>query len=122
MLLAMAVVVFKVIALVFQRVEGCVFDFPPGATTSHEVKDIPFGHPQVGDPAEVLDLVLAELPVLDKIDSYLRVRRIERDIVDKTKAMDHACGAVVPLISGDVPRVLRGLDVLEQRGMITSFD
>jgi hypothetical protein len=98
MLHAMPIIVFKVIALVFQRVEGLVFDFPPGATSSHEVKDIAFGHPQVGDPAEVLDLVLAPLSVLDKIDPHLRVRRIEGDIIEKAKPMDQPCGAVVPFI------------------------
>src|SRR4051812_4397178 len=96
MLLAMAVVVLKVIALVFQGIEGLVFNFPPGATSSHEVKDIPLGHPQVGDPAKVLALVSAHLPVLDKIDPHLRVRRIEGDIIEKAKPMDQPGGAVVP--------------------------
>ena len=63
MLLAMSVVGLKVITLVFQGVYCLVFDFPPGATAPHEVKGMPFGHPQIGDPAEVLDLVLAYLPV-----------------------------------------------------------
>ena len=87
MLLAMPIVVLKVIALVFQRVEGLIFDLPPGAPTSHEVKDIPFGHPQVGDPAEVLDPISAYLPVLDKIDPHLRVRRIEGDVIEEAKPM-----------------------------------
>jgi hypothetical protein len=118
MLLAMPIVVLKVIALVFQRVEGLIFDLPPGSPTPHEVKDIPFGHSQVGDPAEVLDLVLAHLPVLDKIDPHLYVRRIEGNVIAKTKPMHQPCGAVVPFIRGDAPSVLCGLDLLEHIGMI----
>ena len=39
-LLAMPVVVLKVLALVFQRIEGFVFDLPPGSSPSHETKDV----------------------------------------------------------------------------------
>jgi hypothetical protein len=35
--------------------------------------------------------------------------------------MDHPCGAVVSLLCGDAPGVLRGLDLLEERGMIAFF-
>ena len=34
----------RALALVFQGIEGLVFDFPPGATSPHEGKDIPFVH------------------------------------------------------------------------------
>src|SRR5215471_7396226 len=56
MLLAMAVVVLKVIALVFERIEGLVFDFPPGSPPSHEMIHIALTHADVGHPAPVLDL------------------------------------------------------------------
>jgi hypothetical protein len=36
--------------------------------------------------------------------------------------MDHACGAVVPLIISHTSGVLCPLYLLEQRGMITGFD
>ena len=35
--------------------------------------------------------------------------------------MHQPCGAVVPFIRGDTPSVLRGLDLLEQIGMIAFF-
>ena len=73
----MPVVVLKVIALVFQRIEGFVFDLPPGSSTSHETKDVALVHPQVRHPTEVLDLVMTNFPVLDEIDPYVRVRSIE---------------------------------------------
>ena len=121
MLLAMPLVGLTVIALVFQRVEGLICDLPPGSPTPHEVQDIPFGHPQVGDPADVLDLVLVHLPVCDKMDPHLYVRRIEGDVIEKTKPMHQPCGAVVPFIRGNAPSVLRGLALLEQIGMIAFF-
>jgi hypothetical protein len=83
---------------------------------------MPFGYSQVGDPAEVVDLVLAYLPVLDKIDPYLRVRRIEGDVIEKAKPMDQPCGAVGALICGNAPGLLRSLACLEQSGMIAGFD
>ena len=121
MLRVMAVIVLKGVALVFQGMEGLVCDFPAGATSSHEVKDIP-SHPQVGDPAAVLALVVAHRPGRDKIDPHLRVRRLEGDIIEQAKSMDQPCGAVVPFIRGHAPGVLRGLALLEQRGMIACFD
>jgi hypothetical protein len=95
MLLAMAVVVFKIIPLVFQRIERFVFDLPPGASSPHEVKDVALAHAQVRHPTEVLNLAIADLPVLDKIDPYVDVRGIEWHIIDKPKAMDHLGSAVV---------------------------
>ena len=61
-LLAMTVVVLKVIALIFQRIEGLIFDLPPRPPTAHEGIDIAFAHPQVSHPTEVLDLVLRPSP------------------------------------------------------------
>jgi len=67
MLLTMPIVVFKMIALVFQRIERFVFDLPSGSSSPHEVKDVARAHAQVGHPTEVLDLGIADLPVLDEI-------------------------------------------------------
>src|SRR6266446_764177 len=64
------------------------------------MKDVELAHPQVCDPTEVLDLVLAHLPVLNEIDPHIRVRCIERHVSAKAKPMTDACGAIVPLITG----------------------
>jgi hypothetical protein len=85
------------------------------------VKAIPSGHSQVGDPAEVLDLVRAHLPGLDTIDPPLYVRRMEGNVIAKTKPLHQPCGAVVPFIRGDAPSVLCGLDLLEHIGMLACF-
>ena len=50
------------------------------------------------------------------------VRGIQRHIIHKAEAMDHPGGAVVSLMRDDTAGVLRGLDLLEQIGMIPFFD
>jgi hypothetical protein len=64
-------------ALIFQGIERFIFNLPPRSSPPHEVKDVARAHPQVCDPTEVLDLVLAYLPVLNEIDPHMRVRCIE---------------------------------------------
>src|SRR5262245_43197225 len=122
MLLTMFIVVFEMIALVFQCIKRLVFDFPPGTTTSHKSEDIPLVDPQVCDPAEVLALALAHLPVLDEIDPHVAVRGIEWHIIDKPKAVTHPASAVMAFIIGDAPGLFRLLDLPEQKGMIACFD
>ena len=78
---AMPVVVLKVIALIFQGIERLVFNVPACPTTPHEVIHVALAHPQVRHPAEVLDLVSAYCPVLDKIDPHVHVRGIERRVI-----------------------------------------
>src|SRR6266850_2389304 len=118
----MTIIVLKVVALIFQRIERLIFNLPPGSSTPHEVKDITPAHPQIGHPTEVLDLVLTHLPVLDKIDPHIHVRGIERHIIDKPKAMYETRSTVVSLIIGHAAGVLRRLNLLEQKGMIAFFD
>ena len=120
-LLARPIVGRKGIALVGQRVEGLIFDLPPGSPTPHAGQDMPFGHPPVGEPADVLDLVLAPLPVLDKSAPHLRVRRLEGDVMEEAQPRHQPGGAVVPCLRDDAPGVLRGLALLEQRGMSAFF-
>src|SRR6266699_5423155 len=122
MLFAMTVVVLKVVALIFQGIERLIFNLPARPTTPHELIDVTLADPQVCHPTKVLDLVLANLPILDEIDPYVRSRCIERHVVHKAKPMHNPGGAVVPLIIGDAPSFFGRLHLLEQIGMITSFD
>ncbi len=121
MLRAMPIVVCKVVALVFQGIERLVFDFPPGAAPAHEVIDMPLVHPDVSHPAEVLDLLVMRLPILNEIDVHSSVGGVEGHLIDKPEAMHQARGAVVPRIMGDTARAVRSLDLLEQPGMIPGF-
>src|SRR5258706_6247671 len=90
------VIVFKVVALIFQRIERLIFNLPSGSSTPHEVKDVALAHPQVRHPTEVLDLVSADFPVLNEIDAHVRVRSIERHIIDKAKPLHKTRIAVLP--------------------------
>src|SRR5215831_17095263 len=121
MLFAMTVVVLKVVALIFQGIERLIFNLPARPTTPHELIDVPLAYPQVCHPTKVLPLVLANLPILDEIDLYVRSRGIERHVVHKAKPMHHPGGAVVPLIIGDAPSFCGRLHLVEQIDMIPFF-
>ena len=110
--------VLAVVALIVQRMEGFMLNLPPRPTTPHEVEDGALAHPQVRHPTAVLDLRLADLPVLDELDPYLCVRCMERHVIDKSTTMDETCGAVVPLRRGDTSGVLRDLHLRAQIGLI----
>src|SRR5712691_3979492 len=103
-------------------VERLIFNLPPRSSPPHEAKDITLTHAQVGHPTEVLDLGMANLPILDEIDPHVGVRGIERHVVHKAEAMAHPCSTVVSLIRGHAPGVLRRLHLLKQKGMIAFFD
>src|SRR5215510_9759526 len=122
MLLAMPVVVLEVVPLIFQRIERLIFNLPSRSSTPHEIIDVTLAYPQVCHPTEVLDLLIAYLPVLDEIDPHVHVRGIERHIIDKPKAMAYPSSAVVPLIIGDAPSLFGHLHLVEQIGMIPFFD
>src|SRR6266436_404648 len=117
----MAVVMLKVIALIFQCVEGLIFYLPPRPATTHQGIDVAFAHPKVGHPTEVLYLLSANFPVLKKVHPHVRVRGVERDVIDKAKAMHETRSTVVPLIRGDASSLLGRFDLPEQIGMIPFF-
>jgi hypothetical protein len=117
-LLALAVVVLKGIALIFQRIERLMFNLPPRPATTHELLDVPLTHPPVRHPAAVLDHVLADLPILNEIDPHIRSRGIERYVVHKAKPMHHTRGTVMPLILGHAPGFLSRLYLFEEIRMV----
>ena len=53
----MPIVVFKVIPLVLEGVEGLMLNLPARPTAPHNLKPIDFRHPQIGDPGEMLAVV-----------------------------------------------------------------
>src|SRR5262245_24783912 len=118
----MAIVVLKVIALIFQRVERLIFDLPPRSAPAHEGLHVACTYPYVCHPAEVLHLLIAHFPVLDKIDPYVRLRGIKWDVMDKAKAMHELSSAIVPFIRGDAARLFGHLYLLEHIAMIPFFD
>src|SRR6266481_1155905 len=100
MLLAMTIVVVKIIPLIFQGVERLIFDFPPRSPTPHQLVDIGLGHSQVRHPAEVLFLVQAHFPILNKVDAHVCARVVEWHVIHEPETMDKPCRTVVPLIRG----------------------
>ena len=63
-LVAVAVVMFEMVALVFERVEGFVFDFPARPASFHNRIDGIGGEGLIGNPGEVLFFLWADLPIL----------------------------------------------------------
>jgi len=108
-----AVVVRKVIALVFQRIAGFIVDFPPGSSSPHALIHVALTHADVGHPTPGLALGSTNLPILDAMDAEVGVRGMERQVMDKAEAMDEPYGAVVALIRTHMAGVLRDLDLLE---------
>src|SRR5215510_1137504 len=118
---AMPIVVLKVIALIFQRIECLIFDLPPRPATAHQGIDVTWAHPHVGHPTEVLHLLSPYFPVLKKMYPHVRMRLIEGQIIHKAEAMHETCSTIVPLIIRDASSLLGALDLLEQIAMITLF-
>src|SRR5215217_1276821 len=85
-------------------------------------KAVAAAYPQVGHPTKVLDPLSAPLPILDEVDTHVRVGSIEGYLIDKAEAMDHPCSAVVSLIIGHTSGVLCCLYLREAIGMIAFFD
>jgi len=122
LLLAMAVGVLTVVALIFQGIARLIVNLPPRTATSHQAIHSALAHPQVCYPAQVLGLPMASLPIRNTIDPHVRVRGIERHLVDQAQPLPHPSGAVMALILRDAPSVLGCLPLGEEMGMIAFCD
>ena len=98
MLLAMAVVVLKVIALIFQRIERLIFDLPPRPATAHEGYTLRLLTRRSVTQLKCWTLSLPISQYSIKLTRTSALRGIERHVIDKAKAMHQPRGAVVPLI------------------------
>ena len=88
-LLAVSVVMFKVVTLILEGIEGFIFDFPTGTSTPHQVKNVDFGYRQIGNPAKVLDFVSLDFPIFNEVDQHILIGGIQGNLVDETKTMGH---------------------------------
>jgi hypothetical protein len=118
----MPVVVVAVVALMLPRIQRLMGPLPTGSATPHATGARALGHPQVGHPAAGRPLVLAHGPVRDAMAPHVRVRGLERHVMDKAPARPTTCGAVVSLILRDTPRVLRRLPLMAPQGLIACLD
>ena len=65
----LARVVLDVIALIFQGVEGFIFDFPAGLADFNQLDHIVFGYIDVGQPAVVvIGFAVDDKLIVEKID------------------------------------------------------
>ena len=68
-LLTVAEVMFEMVALIFQRIECFVFNFPAGATGLDQLNDVLPAHRLVAYPAVIIGHFLIHFePILKKID------------------------------------------------------
>ena len=75
----MSEVVFKVVTLVFERVEGFVFYLPSRSSTFDKLDDIVFIDTDVGHPAVAIGgLFISDNAVVKKVDLIGISRPIER--------------------------------------------
>ena len=77
----------EIVPLVFEGVEGFIFDFPPSPATAHDLIDVFRGDDEVGDPGEVFFPLAAELPVLQQINPDVFVGGVNGEPVDPTEAV-----------------------------------
>src|SRR5918992_6351208 len=123
MLIAMAEIVLKMIALILQRIERFIFDTPARPCPLHELVHGAFVDTQIGDPAEMLDFAFGGcLPALDEIDPPVWIGSIERHVRDKTKPMVNFGVVIFTIIIGHTPGSFGLSNLLEQKGMIPFFD
>ena len=68
-LVAVSIIVFEVIALILQGIEGFIFDFPTGSCCLHQEQDIRPSNGNGADPGKMLMFSLANLFAMQKIDA-----------------------------------------------------
>jgi hypothetical protein len=118
MLRAMTILVRKGIPWIVQRLDRLIVQLPPRSSPPQEAMDVTLAHAQVRHPTDVVDLVLAQLPLRTKSDPYVGVRGRARHVMDTAKPMHETRGTVVPLLKGHAPSGRRGLHLIDQIGLI----
>lgn len=90
-LLAQAAVMAEIVSLIFQGVEGFVFDAPTGTTSAHNLVCIFACDREIGNLTEIEFLSFGiNLPIFKYIDQKIRVRFIESKPVDQAKGVGHS--------------------------------
>jgi len=63
----MSEVVFKLIILILQGVEGLVFNMPTAAPSSHHEFDITLGQWNLGNPRKIEFFSITNFPIIEKL-------------------------------------------------------
>lgn len=117
--ISVSVVVLDMIALVFQGVEGLIFDFPAGAAGLDQVPDVFFGNGQIGDPTVAIGgfPLFIDHPVLEEMDRIGLWGPVEGHVVDPLVCMTFAFSIDEFKLLG-LPHAGDFIDPLEQRLVI----
>lgn len=118
---AVSVVVFDMIALVFQRVEGLVLDFPARSSTFDQLYHVVFIYCDIRNPAiTISDFVFGDQFVLEKIDIVGIRSAVERHPVDPSVQMPPTSFVGV-LKAPTLTQCVKLVDPLEQYFVIVGF-
>jgi hypothetical protein len=108
------------IVLIFEGIEGLIFDFPAAASPAHQFADIEFGHGEVGDLTEVLGFAGRDLPIFDEVDQQVLIACVQGHLIDETEAVDGSFDLL--FIDRGLTRLMRRFNIIKQKGMIAFFD
>ena len=129
---AVSIVVFEMVTLIFQGVEGLVLDLPAGPSTAHDGVHVVGRQHEVGDPTEMLDFADSfdflddlrgmDFPVVEHVDQVVGVRFIERHAAVEAKVMQDARGRIVQGEGLCLAGFVVGSQVLEQKSVVAWLD
>jgi len=116
----MTKIMLKMIPLIFQGIERFILDSPASPTATHQLIRIFLGDGEISNPTEMLCLFAGlYLPILQKVDAYIGIGRVEWRIINEAKPMDD------PFFFNFKAGGLTGLiflsDKFKQIGMVTWF-
>jgi len=120
-LAAVAEVVIDMVALVFEGIEGLVFDFPSRPSAFDQLDHVVFINGNIGHPAiSVGDFVFRDQLVLEKIDIIGVRSAVEGNTVDPSIAVPSAF-FVGKLKAAAVAQCMEFVDPFEQYLVIVGF-
>ena len=116
----MAVVVFKMITLVFEGVESFIFNFPTGTATVDHSGQVQFAEGEIGNPDEMQGAIAFDFPIFKKVDQNILVGGIQRNLIDEAKTIG-ASPLLLFILSCCTP-LLRLTHRVKQKSVIAFFN
>ena len=113
-------VMFKMIALILEAVEGFIFNLPAGASAAHQGIGIAFADGEVCNPGEMAGFIPLDFPVFQEVDPHIGIRFVERHIVEKTKTMAYPLGLHLKLRCFALRMAL--MEVIKQISVVARLD
>ena len=118
----MTVVMFKVVALGFQRIECLIFYLPLRASSSHDLHATPMSNPQAGNPAIGITLfALFVVPdIFQKVKLQVRIGFVQGYTIGIPKPVPVSL-FINLLIAQNPVTFITLINSLKQGGMVTVF-